>query len=341
MDRNDQQSGPPRQRPTDWGDGAAADPRATSPGERAIGHPGVPDSLSGQPLQPGPYPDQPRPGNYPPEHAPFARSPYGDPSGPPYGQYPADPPWSGGPNPGYPPPGQPPWQRQPPGPGQPYPPQQGRPYPSQQGQPYPSQQGQPYPPGQVPPGYGPGNRRPAPGFSAGPPVPPTIGRRKKGSILPALIFGLLAIVLAGVAAYLYVQENDTSGPVAPTAAPAQNQFIQVQNALQDAGLTATTERQNATSPEAFPTREPGQAIRIDGHDAWIYIFPGVEAQQAATDAYGSLEPRPLVTTASGTALTTGPPTIFSNSNVIILLSMDDDPGEDVTDKVEEAVESLP
>lgn len=328
MDSNERQSGPSRQRPADWGDGPGADPRVPNPGERTAATPRGPEGWGG-PRQAGqaPFPNQPQqqPGQYPPEHAPFARPPYGGPATPQHGQPVADPRWSGGPNSGYPPSGQ-------------YPPQGQQP--NQQVTPH---QGQPYPPGQVPSGYGPGNRPPGlgGGFSAGPPVPPAIRRRKKGSILPALIFGLLALVLAGVAAYLYVQENEQTGPIAPTALPAQNQFIQVQNALQDAGLTATTERQNATSPDAFPTREPGQAIKIDGHNAWIYIFPSVEAQQAATAALTAEDPRPLVTTASGTELTTGPPNLFSGSNVTILLSMDDNPSEDTTAKIQEAVESLP
>ena len=156
-----------------------------------------------------------------------------------------------------------------------------------------------------------------------------------------MFFGLLAIVLGGVAAYLFIQERESTGPVAPTALPAENTFIQVQTALQDQGLTATTERQNATSPRAFPTREPGQAIMIDGHDAWIYIFPSVEAQEAATAAYEAVDPRPVVTTASGTELTTGPPAMFRASNVIVLLSTDDAPDQEVLDRIERAVTSLP
>lgn len=285
------------------------DPTPSRPEDRGRGT-GAGQS-SGAPAHQEPDPSFQPPGYYPPEHQPYAPPPYGGhttapPTQP--GQQPVSPPAQGG------------WAPRPGQPGQ-------APY----GQ--PSYQAEPRHRVQYPPDRA--------GFSAGPPVAPEIGQHKKGSILPALFFGLLAIVLGGIAAYLFVQEQEPSGPVAPTALPAENTFIQVQTALQDAGLTATTERQNATSPEAFPTREPGQAILIDDHNAWIYIFPSVEAQEAATAAYDTVEDRPVVMTASGTQLTTGPPTLFSGSNVIILLSLDAAPDDEIQDRVGQAVMSLP
>ncbi len=350
---NEPQTGQPRPRSPQWGEVSEADQSANASGNQPpvrSTHPGGWDGRAAQPGQP-PYPGQARPGSYPPEHAPFARPPYGAPAGPPNGQPNTDPRWASGSHPGYPPPGAyPPGSNAAPPNGQP---------PYQQN---PTWRGQyQYPPGQVPqgqfaqgqypPGYGPGNqppggRPPGPdaGFPAGPPVTPALAPRKKASIIPALIFGLLAVILGGVAVYLYVQERNPENPIAPTALPAENLFIDVETALEDAGLTADAVRQSAASYSLFPRREAGQGITIDGHDAWMYIFTGpnsVEDQQAATAAFSAEDAPPPIVTASGTPLTTGPPMLFNGSNVVILLSPDDNPSADVQARIKEAVESLP
>ncbi len=362
LDRNEPQTGQPRPRPAERSEAAGTDqPVGTSAGQPPVRPipPANPGGWDGPVATPDPasYPGQGQPGWYPPEHAPFARPPYGPPVGLPNGQPNADPRWAGGAHPGYPPQGAypPPGYGAPPPNGQP-PYQQNPPWPRQHqpGQVPPGQ----YPPGQVPPGqfppgYGagnqpPGGRPPEPGFgfSAGPPVAPALTRRKKGSIVPALIFGLLAVILGGVAVYLYVQERNPENPIAPTALPAENLFINVETALEDAGLTADTSAalRSAASYSLFPRREPGQAISIDGHDAWMYIFTGpnsVEDQQAATAAFRAEDAPPPVVTASRAPLTTGPPMLFSSSNVVILLSMDDNPGDDIKAKIQEAIDSLP
>lgn len=294
----------------------------------------------------GPYPGQPGYRPHPEQYGP-GQNPWAPPTGQPGQPGPAQPPHV---QPGY---GQP-------GYGQPGYGQQGYGQPGY-GEPGYGQQGYGQPPygqppygqhgyGQAPygqPPYGPG--QPRPGFSAGPPVPPTLGRgakaKRKGSILPALFFGLLAVVLGAIAAYLYIQERGGDTIVAPTALPGDNQYVNVDDALEAAGLDiveGTRDDPQATSPASFPTRTPGQYISIDGHDAWIYLFPGgPEEQAAAFDAYNAETDHGPVTTATGRELTSGAPTAFGDSNVIILLSMDDDPSPEVRDKVEQAVTSLP
>jgi hypothetical protein len=168
-------------------------------------------------------------------------------------------------------------------------------------------------------------------------------RKRRGSILPAVFFGLLAIALGIAAVYLYLEQTRNETPVAPTAMPGQNTYIQVENAIIDAGGDAVTERENqASSYELFPRGVPGQAIRIDGHLAWIYLFSSVEDREAATAAWeGAGGDIPPVSTASGRELTTTAPQIFSGSNVIVLLSMDDEPSQETQDAIREAVENLP
>ena len=170
---------------------------------------------------------------------------------------------------------------------------------------------------------------------------PTIARRK-GSLLPALFFGALAVVLGALAVYLYFQERGTDGPVAPTARPAQNQYANVSNALGAAGLDvvdATRTDPGATSPSVFPSGTAGQYISIDGQPAWIYIFPNADEQAAAADAF-TAAPEPL-TTANGKQLTTSPPALFHGSNIVLLLSVDGNPGDDVRSRIEQAIEGLP
>ncbi len=355
MDRNEPQTGQPRPRSPQWGEVSEADQSANASGAQPPVRSTPSGGCSGQATPPGqvPLPGQGQPGSYPPEHAPFARPTYGPPAGPPNRPPNTDPRWAGGTHPGSPPPG-----AYPPGSGA-RPPNGQPPY-----QQTPPWQGQDqYPPGQVPrgqvaqgqypPAYGPGNqppggRPPGPGggFPAGAPLAPALARRKKASIVPAVIFGLLAVILGGVAIYLYVQEHDTNNPIAPTAEPAQSLYINVSDALESTGLKvvdATRSDPGAKSPSFFPPGTVGQYISIEGHDAWIYIFTGansVEAQQAATDAVPDEGVGPL-TTASGTQLTTRPPMLFSGSNVVILLSMDDNPSDDIRAKIDEAVMSLP
>ncbi len=331
---------------------------------------GQPDQY-GQPAQPHGTYGQPGPyGGYPPEHAPYARPPQG-PSGPAQSQ-----PGQGGPQGWhdtrhYPAQG---WSQAgatsathgQPGPyGQPT--QQG--HPGTYGQPGPYGQQGPYGPGQwqrppgphagqhaapigaysspgQPPEGQPGGKlpqgTPPPGFSAGRPVAPVI-RKRRGSILPAVFFGLLAIALGIAAVYLYLEQTGDQGPTAPTAQPEQNTYIQVENAIIEAGADAVTERENQASSYAlFPRGVPGQAIRIDGHLAWIYLFGSAADQEAATAAWESAgDEIPLITTASGRELTTGPPEIFSGSNVIVLLSTDDEPSQETQDAIRDAVENLP
>ena len=328
VDSNQRQPGPGAARPDDQRDGPPPGRWAPPPDA------GNPNGWNVQPPYPGqapypnqpPYPGQPPAGAYPPEHQPWARPASGDPNARPGGQ------------PGYPPPGG----------YQPYP---GQPGPSSSGQPaYAPSTAYPQPPGQpqYPPRSGPAGQPiigrttgGVPGFSAGPPVAPTIGKRK-GSILPALFFGVLAVVLGVLAVYLYFQERGTDGPVAPTALPAHNQYANVNDALEANGLNvveATRTDPGATSPSSFPRGTVGQFISIEGQPAWIFIFPDADTQQTATDAF-TAAPEPLKT-ASGKPLTTGPPDLISNSNVILLLSMDGNPSQDVRDRVQQAVESLP
>ena len=356
LDRNEPQTGQPRPRSPRWGEVSEADQSANLSGDQPPVRSAPSGGWDGRAAQPGqaPFPGQGQPGSYPPEHAPFGRPPHGAPAGPPNGRPNTDSRWAGGPHPGPPPPGayptgsnarppngQPPYQQPPPWQGQhQYPP----------GHVFRGQIAQ----GQYTPGYGPGTQppggRPAgpgAGFPADAPLAPALARRKKASIVPALVFGLLAVILGAVAIYLYVQERDTNNPIAPTAEPAQNLYINVSDALESTGLTvvdATRSDPGAKSPTSFPPGTVGQYISVEGHDAWMYIFTGPNSfanQQAATAAFSAEDAPPPVMTASRTPLTTGPPTLFSGSNVVILLSMDDNPSDDIKAKIQEAVESLP
>jgi len=324
VDRNERQPAPGSGRPDDQ-HGAARPGQWPSPPSGPVPPiPTAPVGVAGPPHQGQPG------GSYPPEHRAWTRPPSGQPDAGHGGQ-----PGSPAAPDGHPPHLEPDGQY---APGQP-------PY-SAQAHHQSTSARPPYAPpyeriGQPPIGQAPVRR----GFSAGPPVAPTIGRRK-GSILPALFFGGLAVILGVLAVYLYFQERGTDGPVAPTALPARNQYANVSDALQATGLKvveATRTDPGATSPSSFPSDAPsgtvGQYISIDGRPAWIYLFPDAKGQAAAADAFAAA-PEPL-TTASRKPLTTAPPALFHASNVVVLLSVDDDPGQDVRDRIQRAVESLP
>lgn len=181
-------------------------------------------------------------------------------------------------------------------------------------------------------------------FSAGPPVPPVMRQRRKRSFLPVLLFGLLSVILGATAVYLYIQERDGQPIVAPTAQTGQNQYVNVDDALQTAGLDVnegTRDDPQATSPASFPTRIPGQYLSIEGHDAWVYIFPGTDECKAAVDAYTQSSDQGVVTTVSGRPLTEDSPMLFHGSNAIVLVSLDTDITKSQQDAIAAGLTNLP
>ena len=298
--------------------------------------PRQPDAQPWPPSQPsGPgWPE----GAVPAEHAPYA-PPRQDQAPTAYGQYPggqrstgpADPGAYGQPMPGQPPYGQHAY-------GQPAYGQQPGAW-QQPAQP-PVNAGQYAQPTQPPAGYG--GAAPQRRWSSGPPVPPVV-RKRRGSILPSLFFGILALILAGTAVYLYIQQNEDKTNVAPTARPGQNGLAQVVDTFNGAGLKteyapSTAKYDAFDDPGTPPT--PGQSITVDGNQAWVFVYPSADEQQADAQKWDAGNPG-AVTSPSGKQLTTAKPVMYAHSNVIVVVSTDKKPSSDELSKIEQAVNTLP
>lgn len=167
-------------------------------------------------------------------------------------------------------------------------------------------------------------------------MPPVV-RKRRGSILPSLFFGILALILAGAAVYLYIQQREETGPVAPTARPGQNQLVQVVNVLNGAGLKTDYGR---TATRYFTSDEVGQAVTIDGNDAWVFVYPSADDQAKDASSFNPNDPK-AVTSPSGKELTIAKPVMYAHSNVIVVVSTDKKPGNDELSKIEQAINTLP
>lgn len=174
------------------------------------------------------------------------------------------------------------------------------------------------------------------GLSGGRPTPPTV-RKRHGPVWPSLLLGLLALILGAIAVVLYIRQQEEPQPVAPTALPAQNGLAQVVNALNGAGLKTDYQ---TTSVRYGDLNEVGQAITIDGHAAWVFIYSSEKDQEAATEAFNKGNQKPVISP-SGRQLTQKPPVMYSHSNVLILVSVDQNPSDEELAKIEKAVDALP
>ncbi len=165
-------------------------------------------------------------------------------------------------------------------------------------------------------------------------------RRRRGAhILSTLLF-LTAIAFAGIAVWIYLDEERDQPPerVPPEVTPGQNDLLSVRNALEGAGLEAAIGR--GTSALTDQLERPGQLIEVEGLDLYVFIYnapeTSVEERQAASDA---LDPAALtLETRSGQPIAEGLPLrVSSGSNVIAVLAGGDD---EVAAKVQQAIEGL-
>jgi hypothetical protein len=154
---------------------------------------------------------------------------------------------------------------------------------------------------------------------------------------------IAAILLAGVAAYLYfVEDSSPEGPVAPTAEAGRNEFATVINALKDAGLNDVDP--GRYSAEANQLDQPGQTIEIGDNNLFVFIYPDSdpEAAVAAREADAAdLDPSTLELRSRSAERPLNEDQdshIFQSSNVIVILVGGD---EELVSTVQDAIESLP
>jgi hypothetical protein len=167
-------------------------------------------------------------------------------------------------------------------------------------------------------------------------------KRRGPHILSTLLF-LIAIGFAAVAVYLYWDEtqNDKNDPTPPPAAPGEYTLAQVKTALDDQGLDTEFGRSNGHADQIPGV--PGQAIKANGNDVYIYIFSGPTgdaAVQAAADAFAQIDASTInVLRQSGDEVGEQlPKHIFQGSNIVAVMVGGDD---DDVQKVQAAIEGLP
>jgi hypothetical protein len=151
-------------------------------------------------------------------------------------------------------------------------------------------------------------------------------RRRNRNIGSTLIFAALAVVLVAIAV-VYAQDDDDPPPTAPIpTTPEHNELINVEQALEQQGLTVDVGQGTVSARDAGIT-PPGQILTIGDATVYVFIFGSLEQREVVS---ASLDPATLVlTTPSGRAIA-GPGTenpeirIAQQSNIIAALVGGDD-----------------
>lgn len=174
-----------------------------------------------------------------------------------------------------------------------------------------------------------------PSSSASP--PPATARSRRGSHILSTVLFLVAIVLAAIAIWMYIDQRDTRQhePPPPTAQAGFNNLASIVGALKAQGLKPDYGRNTANTTQLT---QPGQTVKLDGKDVlYVFIYPSPAAREQ--DAK-NLDPATLkLARLSGTAITiSGQPQVFQGSNVIAVYTG----GDAATGaKVKQAIEGLP
>lgn len=149
-----------------------------------------------------------------------------------------------------------------------------------------------------------------------------------------LLFVLAAVLFAYVG-YTYYQERqgNTGVPPTPQSIAGQAQLKNVRDALAAQGLDVQYGRQTVRIEGVSPV---GQELTADGTPVYIFLFesPAARSEQTSGLSADSLE----IKTPSGADAATGELVIVSGSNV---LAVSDGAPEDVQQKIEAGVQSLP
>jgi hypothetical protein len=164
------------------------------------------------------------------------------------------------------------------------------------------------------------------------------GRRaaRRGPNWLSVGFLALAVVLAGVAVYLFLRGDDAQEvPPPPPAEAGENELIHVQQALQAQDLEVGLGRGTVPSETLTP---PGQILTLDGATLYVFLYPdptdaAEEAEAAQADPAAVLPAR----SRTGTPIATETPRVFAHSNVVAALVGGSD---DLAGRVEQAIAGL-
>ncbi|MDQ3442989.1 MAG: hypothetical protein M3490_05205 [Chloroflexota bacterium] len=167
-------------------------------------------------------------------------------------------------------------------------------------------------------------------------------RRNGPQILSTLLF-VAAIGFAAAAVYIWYMDdaNEDDAPPVPSVEAGRYELVNVLNALEDAGLEADYGRSPATARTDQIDR-PGQNLRVEETNVFIFVFNGANAEEAATarDAvFVGIDPATMsLTTPSGNDVSNGEPlSVYQGANVIAVLIGGD---EDVQAEVRDVIEGL-
>lgn len=156
-------------------------------------------------------------------------------------------------------------------------------------------------------------------------------RRKSKNTL-SNILAVVAVLFAILAVVLYLRPGRGVAPV-PTAAPGENQLINVVRALEGQGLEVT-QPQGMFVP-AGDSGVPGQGLEISGIPSFVFLYP---EQSQAQGAVLTLDPAAVVPDAlRGTPMPGGERRITQGSNVVLIMVGGDD---GTWQKVETAIADL-
>lgn len=167
--------------------------------------------------------------------------------------------------------------------------------------------------------------------------------RNRAIIISNILFAL-AIVAAGVVAYLYFFDDTffSDGPEAPVCETSSSELACVVNALKLEDFDEVDYGRYTASADQLS--QPGQVVEIDDMIGFVFVYPAASPEQAIADreAEGAnLDPETVQIT-SRTAdqpLNEGKPIhVAQHSNIIFILVGGTD--DDIA-KVQEAIETLP
>lgn len=165
-------------------------------------------------------------------------------------------------------------------------------------------------------------------------------KRGGPQILSTLLF-VAALGFAAAAVYFWYMDDSSAPnePAAPTAEAGRYELVNVLDALEAGGLEADFGRSPATA-RANQLDQPGQNLRVEETNVYIFIFSGDDAETAAAAreaAFAGVDPEAMtLTTPSGNDVSDGQPlSAYAGANVIaVLIGGDDALREEVRDVIE-------
>jgi hypothetical protein len=160
-----------------------------------------------------------------------------------------------------------------------------------------------------------------------------MGRRAQ-SIISTVLLAISAALLIAVVV-LYVRDrNKPDEPTPPTAVPGHNEAIDVLNAFRAQKLDVSFGEQG-TDVRSSMLERPGQMVKVGSARAYLFIYPDVASQEAATL---DVAPEDVdLVDISGDPIEYQTIELVANSNVAVVLV---DADQTTIDRVKNAVAAL-